>query len=90
MKWCTTGGPVLHLGRCCGTPLKLGGNLLEEVEDAGMRRLLLLLLTRHRVTQGANPVMLWRKKRKEKPTPLLQYDIYVAFRRAVCPLNTHV
>lgn len=37
MKWCTTGGPVLHLGRCCGTPLC--GNLLEEVEDAGMRLL---------------------------------------------------
>lgn len=24
MKWCTTGGPVLHLGRCCGTPLSRG------------------------------------------------------------------
>lgn len=24
MKWCTTGGPVLHLGRCCGTPLCVG------------------------------------------------------------------
>lgn len=66
MKWCTTGGPVLHLGRCCGTPLKLGGNLLEEVEDAGMRRLLLLLLTRHRVTQGRIPSCHGAKKRKRK------------------------
>lgn len=33
IKCCTTGGPVLHPGRCCGTPLE--AKLLEE-EDAGM------------------------------------------------------
>lgn len=47
MKWCTTGGPVLHLGGCCGTPLC--GNLLDEVADAGMR------LLQHRITRAVLP-----------------------------------
>lgn len=69
---------MVHYGWACAASWQMlrhasetgGGNLLEEVEDAGMRRLLLLplLLTRHRVTQGANPVMLWRKKKKKRKT----------------------
>lgn len=67
---------MVHYGWACAASWQMlrhasetgGGDLLEEVEDAGMRRLLLLplLLTRHRVTQGANPVMLWRKKKEKK------------------------
>lgn len=86
MKWCTTGGPVLHLGRCCGTPLKLGGNLLEEVEDAGMRRLLLLLLTRHRVTQGRIPSCHGAKK-KEKENRRLCCNMTSTLRSVGLPVH---
>lgn len=49
VKWCTTLGPVLHLGRCCGTPVWEPAGRGRGRRDA--------VATQHRLTTGA-PVML--------------------------------
>lgn len=77
MKWCTTGGPVLHLGRCCGTP-QCGNWKRSRTQGCGCSKA--SIYTRcHLMLQFSKA----KKKRKRKK--MLQYDIYRAFWKAVRP-----